>query len=95
MTIKEVARMAYQISLGHYINDVKWKSSSDFCKALSHWLPESGDSYIAQMCLPDGRWYVEFTRIQIGNETFYDLYIPDDREHELILINKLYRNITM
>lgn len=81
MTLKEVSKMAYDLSLGHYVNDIKYHSVNELYNALKDWLnPESSyDSYIAELCLPDGRWFVKFYRV-FGS--MYDLYVPDTREQE-------------
>lgn len=83
MTVKEVAKMAYDLSLGHYINGEKYKSSAEFYRTLTHWM-QSGDQYIAELCFPDGRWLCKFYKVpKIKN--CYDLFIPDTREQEQTL----------
>ena len=84
MTLNELSKMTYKLCIGHYMNDVKWTPSS-LKGYLAVMLIKEHDKYIGQLCLPDGKWFCQFTK----NGDYYDLYIPDTREQEQRLIDNL------
>ena len=85
MTRQEVAKMVMDLAVGGFVNREKftYKRIDDTFKAL---LREPRSQYIFEIALPDGWWYCQATRDVWG----YDLYVPDTREQEQYLIDKLY-----
>ena len=88
MTLTELSTMTYHICVGHYINDVKRTSVADTKAYLGSMLRKDTDGFIAQLSLPDGKWFCKFTKIG----SYYDLYIPDTREQENRLVSGLFSN---
>jgi len=85
MTLTEVSKMTYDLTIAGYVNDVKFSSYKELKTAISHWLYKNIDSYICQLVLPDGRWFCKLSR----NGNYYDLYVPDTREQETSLVSEL------
>lgn len=81
MTLTNIANMAYDLAVGHYINGEKFSEqrTRDLFGAM---LRKEGDAYYGQIALPDGKWCFRASII-CGT---YDLYIPDTREQEDRLI---------
>lgn len=88
MTLKDLTDMTYDLALGHYINGEKF-TRDELHDCLKHWLCKSDSSYVGTITLPDGEWYVRFLR----HNHYYDLYVPDTREQESMLIQKLMMGV--
>lgn len=85
MTKQDIINQLYDLSVAGYFNGEKFtKSCLD--KYISNMLKTS-DRLIMNISLPDGRWYFQIRRFD-DNE--YDYYIPDNREQEQKIINKLF-----
>lgn len=86
MTLREVASQLFDLSVAGYINGEKF-TKSQFSDALSHWML-TGNSYIGEIALPDGRWHFEVSRFS-GKASGCDYYIPETREQDKRLSGKL------
>lgn len=85
MTLTQVANQLFDLSVAGYFNSEKF-TRSQFCEALKHWLL-TGDSVIMEIALPDGHWHFEVVNYGDG----YDYYIPETREQDARLREKLLR----
>lgn len=85
MTLTEVSKMTYNLTIAGYVNGLKFKSAGELKKSMEKWLSKDTDSYICELVLPDGRWFCRL--IRRGN--YYDLYVPDTREQENQIMNEL------
>ena len=87
MTLKEVSNQVYGLALGGYINGEKFTAERLYKQMRA--MLRTGDNYIFEICLPDGRWMAEAYRVRVGDQTFYDYFIPDTRDQETGLYQKL------
>lgn len=88
MTIKEVATQLYNCSVAGYINGVKF-TKSQFIDVVRAWMTRGNyNSYIGEICLPDGRWLFKITK-WADRPDGYDYYIPDTAEQNSILMDEL------
>lgn len=78
MTITNISAQLYDLATGHYINDVKFTSSTELMSVLKMWLHKEESSFIFQIALPDGKWMAKAIR----KGSYFDYYIPDTREQE-------------
>lgn len=83
MTLREVADMALGLTVDHKINGQHF-TKAEFREVLGMWLRNHTSQYVGTMVLPDGEWFVQFSR----SGEYYDLYIPDTREQEEELLEK-------
>lgn len=86
MTLHEVTSYLFNTSLGHFINGEKFTRNElqTYIKRMTR--PEVHKTMIIEVCLPDGRWLAEVT--QFAPEE-YDWYIPETREQEQRLWDRL------
>ena len=87
MTIKEIANQINDLSVAGYINGIKM-SKSDIKTMFTKMLSGNSTNYIFEIALPDGRWLAEVYRVP-NLDNMYDYYIPDTREQEDRLFEKL------
>lgn len=85
MTIREVSKQLFDLSLGHFFNDEKWTRDQ-----LAHYIanmfrePEGlklKNRIVMEICLRDGRWLFTIDRFSDEPDGF-DYWIPDTREQE-------------
>ena len=81
MTIREVCKQLYDLSVGGYFNGEKFtldrlinQTKNMFCTPL-----KGGDRLVMQIALPDGWWNFYIVEYDKGQ---FDYYIPDTREQE-------------
>lgn len=87
MTLKEVANQISKLAVGGYINGEQYTAGrlhNQFRAML-----RTGNDYIFEICLPDGRWMAEVYRVRVGSQVIYDYFIPDTRDQETGLFKKL------
>ena len=84
MTLSQTITMAYDLSIDGFINGEKFTRDRFINQVKS--LMRDSDSYIFQIALPDGWWFCKITRGNWG----YDLIVPDNREQESRLLDKLF-----
>lgn len=90
MTLHEVTDQIFSLSLGHIINSEKFSKQRLEKQIVMLTRPETGSNwYIFEICLPDGKWMAEVTQFRAGE---FDYYIPDTREQEAFLWDKLLHN---
>ena len=87
MTIKEVATQLYNLSVDGHINGEKF-TKSQFIDAVRAWMHGNYKSYIGEIYLPDGIWLFKITK-WADRPDGYDYYIPDTKEQNDALWNKL------
>lgn len=85
MTLKEVTKQLHKLSGGH-INGEKF-TRKELETAISAWL-KTGDSYIAEINLPDGNWLFLIERFPT-DQNQYDYWIPETRKQEKHLYHLL------
>lgn len=81
MTIKEMTKQVYGLSIAGYFNGEKFSYSEFYNYVRKH----LNDSLIMEISLRDGRWYFEM----IKKGSICDYFIPDDRDQEKHIINRL------
>lgn len=82
MTINEISNQLYNLSVGHYFNGEKFTKTE-----LKHYISNmlrTSDRVVMEITLMDGRWYFTVDRFA-NRKDGYDYYIPDTREHELLV----------
>lgn len=84
MTALDLTKQLYDLALDHTINGERF-TKRQLEHSIHIWLRKDGDNFIFEITLPDGRWFAEMRRI--GDE--YDYYIPDTREQEQRVIDRL------
>lgn len=88
MTIYEVTTQLHRLSVGGYFNGKKFTVKELRTYILSMFRA-GGNSLIMTIALPDGWWYFEI----LQNDKYgYDYVIPDTREQENHIKNKLVIN---
>ena len=91
MTLHEVVNQVYALSVAGYINREKFtkKRLFDYCKSLLRDGTHNAipNSVALEIALPDGWWFMLVQRWPRGNG--YDYYIPDTREQEKVIKEKL------
>ena len=92
MTITEAAKQIFDLSIAGYINGEKFTLKR--FEAYARNMLKTADSFIFEICLPDGRWMAKFNRFGKKSDE-YDYYIPDTREQETLLKNELLRSWNM
>ena len=86
MTISETAKQIYNLSLAGYINGEKFTLKR--FEAYARNMLKTADSFIFEICLPDGRWMAKFSRFGKRSDE-YDYHIPDTRQQEKQLKDEL------
>lgn len=94
MTIKEVANQIYSLSLGHYVNGVKF-TKRELESTLARWMRNAENNKIKncvvmEICMADGRWLTEVFKYA-DRPDGYDYDIPDNREQEKRIYEALMR----
>ena len=86
MNKKELIDQVYSLSVAGYFNREKFtkKRFSDYVTAM---LKGSRKSFVVEIALPDGWWFLEITYYGKG---FYLYYLPDTREQEINLISSYF-----
>lgn len=86
MNIREVAKHICRISKGR-INGEKFTQTefTDYLKGMFR----TGTSSIVSIELPDGHWLCEVKLYELHPYSAYDYFIPETREQEKILYNRL------
>ena len=92
MTLHDVSSQLYKLTLGGFINGEKF-TKRQLDTALAMWMrhPENNkikNTHVLEICLRDGRWLCEITKYA-DNPDGYDYFIPDTREQEQAIIDKL------
>lgn len=90
MTIHNIAQQLHTLSLDGHINGEKF-TRRELEEAIQRWMtnPEKlqiPNRYVFEICLRDGRWFGTIDKV--GDE--YDYYIPDTREEEARLVERLF-----
>ena len=85
MTIKEIADQIYRMSKGQ-VNGEKF-TKRELENVFRMWM-RTGNEYIGSVILPDGEWLFLIDRFG-HDQSQYDYYIPDTREHEKSLYKAL------
>ena len=85
MTLHDIARMTYELTVDHCINDVHFGSIREMETAIKHWLISNPSRYIASVNLPDGTWLIQYSR----SGRFYDIFVPETRTQETRLTQAL------
>lgn len=83
MTLREVAKQVAGLAVKGYINGEKFTEDRLYNQFKA--MLRTGNDYIFEISLPDGRWMAEVYRLSSG----YDYYIPDTRDQETGLYAKL------
>ena len=94
MTIKEVANQIYSLSIGHYVNGVKF-TKMELESTLARWMRNAENNKIKncvvmEICMADGRWLTEVFKYA-DRPDGYDYDIPDNREQEKRIYEALMR----
>jgi hypothetical protein len=81
MTIKEVCKQIYDLSVGGYFNGEKFtlERLTNQIKSMFKGQLKGGNRLVQQIALPDGWWYFYIVEYEKGQ---FDYYIPDTREQE-------------
>lgn len=77
MTFIETTNQIYDLTIEGYINGEKF-TRSQFKEAVKHWFL-TGNRYIIEVCLPDGRWLCKISKFANGE---WDYFLPETREQE-------------
>lgn len=85
MTLKDITEQVYSIAVNGTVNGEKF-TCKELYTAFKAWLRNPGDRYIFTLLLPDGEWFCEAARGPWG----YDYTIPDTREQETRIKNRLF-----
>lgn len=85
MTLNEVINQIYDLSVGGYFNGEKFTKErlTNMLKAMFR----TNNRYIIGIALPDGWWTMQINQFA-PNE--FDYIIPDTREEEQKIIDRLY-----
>lgn len=88
MTVKEVCKQLYDISVDGYFNGEKFtlERLTNQIKSMFRTPLKCGNKLIMQVALPDGVWF--FYVVEYANGQF-DYYIPDTRDQERRIIAML------
>ena len=92
MTIKETAKRLFGQAIGGYFNGEKFTETRLYNTIVNGMknceFNAIKNAYVMQIALPDGWWYCKITKY--GNKADeYDYYIPETREQERRLIDRL------
>lgn len=81
MTIREVCKQLYDLSVGGYFNGEKFTLERliNQTKNMFRGTLKGGNRLVMQVALPDGWWYFYIVEYAKGQ---FDYYIPDTREQE-------------
>ena len=90
MTLNEVTNSVYNLSVAGYFNGEKHSREwlHNYIKTFTRSI---GKSYIFEISMPDGRWFMSVVQYAAGE---YDYYIPDTRDQERLLKQKLIANVS-
>lgn len=89
MTLHDIASQIHNLTFGGHVNGEKF-TKVELEHVFSKWLAHAEhniipNTMIIEVCLRDGRWLATISKTPYG----YDYYIPDTREQESYLRNKL------
>lgn len=84
MTFNETINQIYNLTIAGYINGEKF-TKAEFKDAVKHWFL-TGDHFIIEVCLPDGRWLCQINKFTNGE---WDYFLPETRKQEDHLYAKL------
>lgn len=89
MTLHDIATQVHQLTLGGFVNGEKY-TRRELERTLGIWLDRAEhnaipNTVVFELCLQDGRWLC--TASKVGN--MYDYYIPDTREDERRIWDRL------
>lgn len=92
MTLHEVSSQIYNLTLGGFINGEKF-TKRQFESAVARWMRDADhnkikNAFVLEVCLRDGRWLCEILKYA-DRPDGYDYYIPDTREQEQVLRDRL------
>lgn len=79
MTITSITNQLFTLSLGGFFNGEKFTRQQ-----LNHHIANAmrtGDKYIMEIALPDGKWLFQISRWSDKPDGF-DFFIPETREQE-------------
>lgn len=82
MTITEVTKQIHKMAVGGFINGEKF--TLERFSAYAKNMLRGSNSFIFEICLPDGRWLAKVNRYGEKPDQ-YDYYIPDSRIDEMRL----------
>lgn len=88
MTIYELTNQLHNLSVGGYFNGKK-QSEKQLRTYIQSMFRAGGSSLIMEISLPDGRWLFQINQWEECNHYQYNYYIPETREQEKQLYDKL------
>lgn len=88
MKLHQATDALFDLSIGGFFNGQQYKRNElyDYVSSMFRGTLKLGNSLVLEISLPDGRWLCSINRLANGE---YDYYIPDTREQETRLYERL------
>lgn len=88
MNLSDVVEQLYDLSVDGYFNGQKF-TKRELNKYIKRMFDSGSKKLIMEMALPDGKWFFEINSWKENMYTKYDYYIPETRECEIRLKEKI------
>ena len=92
MTLREVASQIYGLTIDGFVNGEQF-TRKELEQVLRKWMDHAESNvvpnvHVVELSLPDGRWLAAVSNFRKTHDG-YDYYVPDTREEEAHLYQRL------
>ncbi len=86
MTLREVSRQLFELSVSGYFNRKKLTEKQLRNHIAAQTQGDGQKTVVMEIALPDGWWYFEVEKLPQFGKGYYEYHIPVTREQEKIMV---------